>query len=129
MRNEIDPFYLKVDVPDDVRTTADLGEEDKKLPKGDFGDFCPVTYVTDNWLVRGNPEQEVTIHGKSYWLSGEKEAELFRFDPKKYLVTMNGQANLPLQPPPPKIMIMGHRGAGTSTIIRMLCDKFKLDEF
>jgi hypothetical protein len=26
-------------------------------------------------------------------------------------------------------MIMGHRGAGTSTQIRMLCEKFKLNEF
>lgn len=53
LRNEIDPFYLKIDNPDDVRVSADLGEEDKKLPKGDFGDYCPVTYVSDNWLVRG----------------------------------------------------------------------------
>ena len=54
IRNEIDPFYIKVDSPDDVRTSADLGEEDKRLPKGDFGDFCPITYVKDNWLVRGD---------------------------------------------------------------------------
>jgi hypothetical protein len=26
-------------------------------------------------------------------------------------------------------MVLGHRGAGTSTIISMLCEKFKLDEF
>lgn len=58
IRNEIDPFFVKVDNPDDVRTSADLsGEEgEKKLPKGDFGDYCPVTYVKDNWIVRGNPE-------------------------------------------------------------------------
>lgn len=56
IRNEIDPFYLKIDNLDDVRTSADLGEEDKKLPKGDFGDYCPVTYVKEKWLVRGNPE-------------------------------------------------------------------------
>ena len=56
VRNEIDPFYLKIDNPDDVRVSADLAEEDKRLPKGDFGDYCPVTYVQDGWLVRGNPE-------------------------------------------------------------------------
>lgn len=85
LRNEIDPFYIKVDNPDDVRVSADLGEEDKKLPKGDFGDYCPVTYVNDGWLVRGNPEQEVTIHGKTYWLSGEKEAEKFKFNHIEFL--------------------------------------------
>ncbi len=26
-------------------------------------------------------------------------------------------------------MVMGHRGAGTTTIIRMICEKFKLEEF
>lgn len=56
IRNEIDPFYLKVDNPDDVRTSGELGEEDKRLAKGDFGDYCPVTYVRDGWLVRGNME-------------------------------------------------------------------------
>ena len=48
IRTEIDPFYLKIDVADDNRVSADLGEEDRKLPKGDFGDYCPVTYVKDN---------------------------------------------------------------------------------
>ena len=56
IRNDIDPFYLKIDNPDDVRVSADLGEEDKKLPKGDFGDYCPLTYVKDNWIARGNLE-------------------------------------------------------------------------
>lgn len=31
IRNEIDPFYLKIDNPDDNRVSADLGEEDRKL--------------------------------------------------------------------------------------------------
>jgi len=32
-------------------------------------------------------------------------------------------------PPPPKIMILGVKGSGVSTQIRMLCEKFKLEEF
>lgn len=66
--------------------------------------------------VSGNPEQEVTVFGKTYWLAGEKEAEVFKFNPRKYLQTMTGEANLPLQPPPPKIMILGHRGSGVTTL-------------
>jgi len=81
IRNEIDPFYLKVDNPDDVRVSADLGEEERKLPKGDFGDYCPVTYVKDNWLVKGNPEFEATVHGKTFIFAGEKEAEEFKLNP------------------------------------------------
>jgi adenylate/nucleoside-diphosphate kinase len=87
---------VKVDNPDDVRTTADLDEEARRLPKGDFGDYCPVTYVKDKWLMLGGQEQEVTIFGKTYWLSGEKEAEEFKFNPNKFLVTKYGSATLPL---------------------------------
>jgi adenylate/nucleoside-diphosphate kinase len=76
---------LKVDNPDDNRVSADLGEEDKPLPKGNFGDYCPVTYVKDQWLVRGSNEFEVTINGKTYWLAGEKEAEEFKFNPNKFI--------------------------------------------
>jgi len=107
IRNEIDPFYLKVDVLDDVRTSADRSEEDKPLPKGDFGDYCPVTYVNDNWLVLGNPEKEVIINGKTYFLAGEKEEEEFKFNPTKFLKLQQGVGTLPLLPPPPKIMVMG----------------------
>jgi hypothetical protein len=46
---------LRVDNPEDVRVSADLGDEDKRLPKGDFGDYCPVTYVKDGWLAKGDP--------------------------------------------------------------------------
>lgn len=90
IRNEIDPFYLKIDNPDDVRTSGELGEEDKRLPKGDFGDYCPVTYVRDGWLIRGNMEQEVLVQGKTYWLSGEDEANKFKFNPTEFLKTKTG---------------------------------------
>lgn len=43
-------------------------------------------------------------------------------------MTQYGSAPLPLQTPPPRIMIMGHRGAGVTTQIRMLSDKYKLEE-
>ena len=69
------------------------------------------------------------MQGKTYWLSGEEEANKFKFNPTEYLKTKTGKATLPLTPPNPKIMVVGHRGAGTTTIIQMLCEKFKLDEF
>lgn len=83
---DLDPFVLQVDNPEDVRVSADLGEEDRKLPKGDFGDYCPVTYVDENYLVKGNPEFEHTVHGKTYLFAGEKEHEIFKKDPSKYLI-------------------------------------------
>jgi hypothetical protein len=45
------------------------------------------------------------------------------------MIAQNNQATLPLQPPAPKIMILGNKGSGVSTQIRMLCEKYKLDEF
>ena len=76
---------MRADNPDDVRVSADLGEEDKRLPKGDFGDFCPVTYINENWLVRGNPEKEATVFGKTHIFADDKELEEFKFNPTKFL--------------------------------------------
>ena len=55
IQKDLDPFYMRVDVPEDV-LTLDPESEDRKPPKGDFGDFCPVTFVKEGWLVKGNPE-------------------------------------------------------------------------
>jgi hypothetical protein len=48
IRTKLDPFFTLVDNADDVRTSADLDMDDentKRLPKSDFGDYCPVTYI------------------------------------------------------------------------------------
>ena len=129
IRLEIDPFFLRVDNPDDVRVSADLGEEDKRLPKGDFGDYCPVSYVNFGFMQKGNPELECTIFGKTYIFAGEKEQEEFKANPKKFLIAQNGKAELPLAPPAPKIMVLGMKGAGITTQINMLCDRYKLESF
>jgi len=112
IRAEIDPFAPRCDNPEDVRVTADLDEEAKRLPKSDFGDYCPVTFVKEGWLVKGNPEFEVTIHGKTFILAGEGEQTEFKENPGKFL---SACTDLPLTPPPPKIMILGIKGAGITT--------------
>ena len=118
IRTEIDPFFCLADNPDDVRVGADIDlEEDgaKRLPRSDFGDYCPVTFVNDGWLVKGNPEIECTLHGKTFLFAGEKEQEEFKFNPTKFLLAQTGKASLPLQAPAPKIMLCGMKGAGVTT--------------
>ena len=96
IRTEIDPFFLLPDNPEDNRTTADdvnIEDEDsgvatKWLPKSDFGDYCPVTYVNANFLVKGSQEFESTVYGKTYWFAGEKEHEEFKFNPAKFLANV-----------------------------------------
>lgn len=115
----IDPFVLRVD-------TFDRGEPEKPLPKGDFADYCPVTYMKDNWLFKcpENPELETTVYGKTFRFAGEKELEEFKFNPAKFMVGHKGKEELPLLPPPPKVMIIGQKGSGISTQIDMLCKKY-----
>ena len=127
IRMNIDPFYLRVDNPEENRANADLGEEDKRLPKSDFGDYCPVTFVNSGFMQKGNPEMEVTIFGKTYTFAGEKEMEEFKFNPTKFMIVKNGQTQLPLTPPPPKVMVLGVKGAGITTQIKNICDKYKLE--
>lgn len=133
IRTAIDPFFLKPDNQDDVRVTADLEEDDdgnkKNLPRSDFGDYCPVTFVDEGFMVKGDPEKESLVFGKTYLFATEKEQEVFNKDPVKYMIALTGKATLPLQAPLPKIMLIGNRGSGVTTQIKMLCDKFKLEEF
>lgn len=80
IRTELDPFFLVPDNAEDYRTTEadvevdeDVYDATKWLPKSDFGHYCPVTYVKNNWLHKGSREFESTIHGKTYWFAGEAE--------------------------------------------------------
>jgi adenylate/nucleoside-diphosphate kinase len=126
IRFEIDPFADRCDNPDDVRDPVDPADEEaKRLPIGDFGDYCPVTYVKEGYLLKGSAEQEVQVFGKTYRLAGENELNEFKADPSKFLAAAS---TLPLPPPPPKIMIMGMKGSGVTTQIQKLCNKYKLEE-
>lgn len=139
IRTSIDPFFTLADDPENVRVSADNPEPEaddiegleqwKPLPRSDFGNYCPVTYVNQGWLMKGNPEFESTVHGKTFLFAGEKEQEEFKFNPTKFLLTATGKATLPLQCPAPKIMIVGNKGSGVTTQIAMLCEKYKLDSF
>ena len=81
----IDPFFVQVDDPVAVKTTADLAEEEKALPTGEYGNFCPVIFTNQNWLYPGNPELEQQVMQRTYRFSGEEEMELFKKDPMMYL--------------------------------------------
>ena len=134
LRARLDPFFTQPDTTDDIRVAADLEEgEEHRLPRSDFGDYCPVTYVEDGFLVKGGPDeeggepQELYVRGKRYLFAGEKEKEKFAFDPSKYMIVQNACATLPLAPPPPKFLITGNKCAGITTQINLLCEKFKLE--
>jgi adenylate/nucleoside-diphosphate kinase len=105
IRTAMDPFFISVDNPDDCRTTADVMDNfppadpedfdkdaiyDRKLPRSDFGPYCPITYVRDGYMFKGNPEIESTLRGKTYVFAGEAEQEEFKFNPEKYLVVQKG---------------------------------------
>jgi hypothetical protein len=63
--------------PIDAETGEDPNDPDtnydKPLPKSDFGDYCPVTFVKDGFMSKGNPEIESTLFGKRYLFAGEAE--------------------------------------------------------
>jgi len=42
-------------------------------------------------LIRGNPEFESTVFGRTYLFANEKEQEEFKFNPQKFLVTQFGE--------------------------------------
>jgi len=139
IRTALDPFLLQADDPENVKRTEELNlmpdedpdedtEYDKRLPRSDFGDYCPVTFVKDGYMVKGDPEFEQSVYHKTFRFAGEAEQVEFLFNPSKYLKVMCGETALPLLPPMPKIMICGVKGAGTTTQVRRICAKYKLEE-
>ena len=135
IRSRLDPFFTRPDdTTDDIRTSADYEEEEiRRMPRCDFGDYCPVTFVDDGYLVKGGADEEggdpneLYVHGKRYFFAGSKEMEKFRKNPAKYMIVQQQGQSLPIPPPAPKIMLTGTKCAGITTQINMLCEKFKLD--
>lgn len=119
----IDPFFTQIDDTDNVRTTDEVGEDEKPLPKGEYGTFCPVTLMKDSWLYPGSDEFEAQVDERVYRLAGETELEEFKADPMKYI--KEGVQ----RPPQPHIMIIGPKGSGVSTQIEKICSKYKIPQF
>lgn len=123
IRSRLDPFFVRPDdTTDDIKTSADYEEEEiHRMPKSDFGDYCPVTYVDDGFLVKGGSDEdggdpnELYIHGKRYFFAGSAELEKFKKNPAKYMIVQQQGASLPLQPPAPKFLITGTKCAGVTT--------------
>lgn len=123
IRSRLDPFFTRPDdTTDNIRTSADYEEEEiHRMPRSDFGDYCPVTYVDAGFLVKGGADEEggdpneLYVRGKRYFFAGEEEMKKFKNDPSRYMIVQNQGASLPLAPPPPKFLITGNKCAGIST--------------
>jgi hypothetical protein len=85
IRTDLDPFFCKPDNADDVQVSADIEEDEdgnkKRLPRSDFGDYCPVTFVEEGFMVKGDPEKESLVYGKTYLFADEKAQEKFNRNP------------------------------------------------
>ncbi len=123
LENALNPFNIKIDSEEKVVLPGDVGEEKYPLSRGPFGLFCPVIYKEDNWLFYAPEANELQINQRIYRISGEKEMEKFRANPALY-IGANGSL-LPIDVPPPHIMITGYQGAGTTFYSDCLCRQFK----
>ena len=75
IRSRLDPFFVRPDdTTDDIKTSADFEEEEiKRMPRCDFGDYCPVTYVDDGYLVKGGADEEGASEGGGVGGGGVRE--------------------------------------------------------
>ena len=125
LENALNPFNIKVDQEDKVVASGEVNLEEKyPLSRGPFGLFCPVIYKEENWLFYAPEANEVQVNQKVYRLAGEKEMEKFRANPAKYLGE-NGSL-LPIEVPPPHIMITGYQGSGITFYTNVLSKQFRL---
>ena len=125
LENALNPFNVKIDQEDKVVLPSEVNVEEKyPLSRGPFGLFCPVIYKDDNWLFYAPEANEVQVNQKVYRISGEKEMEKFRNNPAKYLGT--SASLLPIDVPPPHIMVTGYQGSGVTFYTNVLSKQFRL---
>ena len=125
LENALNPFNVKVDPEDKVVLPGEVNLEEKyPLSRGPFGLFCPVIYKEDNWLFYAPEANEVQVNQKVYRIAGEKEMEKFRNNPAKYLGT--NASLLPIDVPPPHIMVTGYQGSGVTFYTNVLSKQFRL---
>ena len=125
LENALNPFNIKIDQEDKVVAPSEINLEEKyPISRGPFGLFCPVIYKEDNWLFYAPEANEVQVNQKVYRISGEKEMEKFRNNPAKYL----GESGslLPIEVPPPHIMITGYQGSGVTFYTNVLSKQYRL---
>ena len=125
LENALNPFNVKMDQEDKVIAPGEINLEEKyPLSRGPFGLFCPVIYKEENWLFYAPEANEVQVNQKVYRISGEKEMEKFRNNPAKYLGE-NGSL-MPIEVPPPHIMITGYQGSGVTFYTNVLSKQYRL---
>lgn len=60
-----------------ARYPADVGEEDDPIPWGEYGNYCPVIFKDEQWLVPGRGENEVIVRGKRHKFYTEDQKKKF----------------------------------------------------
>lgn len=123
----IDPFYTRIDPDDRVIASSDINEEQIPVPKGEYGDFCPVTLKDENWLFYANKEFEVQVNHKKYIFAGENEKNKFSVDPSLYLSSNQIPIDV-IKNCPPHIFIAGYQGSGISTLTSLLSKEYKMSK-
>ena len=125
LENALNPFNVKIDQEEKVILPGEVNLEEKyPLSRGPFGLFCPIIYKEDNWLFYAPEANEIQVNQKVYRISGEKEMEKFRNNPAKYLGT--SASLMPIDVPPPHIMVTGYQGSGVTFYTNVLSKQFRL---
>lgn len=125
LENALNPFNVKIDSEEKVILPSEVNLEEKyPLSRGPFGLFCPVIYKEDNWLFYAPEANEIQVNQKVYRISGEKEMEKFRNNPAKYLGV--NASLMPIDVPPPHIMVTGYQGSGVTFYTNVLSKQFRL---
>lgn len=95
------------------------------MPWGEYGNFCPVTLADENWLMPGKAEFETMIRGRRHQCYGEKELNTLKEFTIKYVNPNTSRVSVP----PPRIMLMGARGAGVASQLKRLYEMYQIPLF
>ncbi|KAI6645758.1 Adenylate kinase 9-like [Oopsacas minuta] len=90
-------------------------------PWGDTKQYCPVSLKQNNTLAPGREDIGARYRDRMYAFISQEAKDAFCISPESYMAV-----NQPLQPPPIRVLLLGPRYAGKTTVGAKLADNLGL---
>jgi adenylate/nucleoside-diphosphate kinase len=132
LRQAVDPFYCRIDDDAFQRPFDRENVDSEVLLYGEYGEYDPVIFRDEGWLLIGSDEFELQCSGRRYRFATEENMAKFKANLPLYVDIQLSQGSNPNDAhkktilPDLRLFMMGTSGSGIHSQIDMLRKDLKL---
>merc|ERR1712054_174697 len=134
IQQAVDPFFLRVEDEAFARPFNRDDLDTEQILYGEYGEYDPVIFKDEGWLIYGSEELEVQVRGRRYRFLNEDTQNKFKAYINTYLdipqiqpeATNPNNKHKIVKMPDFRLLMMGTSGAGMNTQIKHLSSDLKL---